>query len=118
MHIKDFDMLRPGDRVRIVSERAHNGAWPKDDAIDEWLGKVMTVKSVEWGSVRMIEDQGEHGGWGYLWTPEMIDCVVDKNNAPDVSAIYPAIEIISEHIRDIINVLTDLANRLDKINKE
>ena len=60
MHIKDFDMLRPGDRVRIVSERAHNGAWPKDDAI----------------------------------------------------------EIISEHIHAIINVLTDLANRLDEISEE
>lgn len=37
---------------------------------------------------------------------------------PDVSAIYPAIEIISEHIHAIINVLTDLTNRLDEISKE
>ena len=28
------------------------------------------------------------------------------------------IEIISEHIHAIINVLTDLANQLDEINKE
>lgn len=36
----------------------------------------------------------------------------------DIETVSLAIEIISEHIRGIINVLTDLANRLDEISKE
>lgn len=69
MERKEFEKLKPGDKVRIVSE-----------ATGKWCLNV-----------------------------------VDKNNAPDVSAIYPAIEIISEHIHAITNVLTDPENRLDEI---
>lgn len=121
MKLEEFEKLKPGDKVRIVSKKTGSG-WDLEGLMDKWLGKVMTVRINFGNAVLMEEDRKEcYGGW--WWYPHMIDCVVpepvvDKNNASDVSLIYPAIEIISEHIRDIINVLTDLANRLDEISEE
>lgn len=116
MERKEFENLKPGDKVRIVSKKTGEW-WNPAGFMDKWLGKVMTVRE-NFGIVAFMEEDAKerYGGWN--WYPEMIDCVVDKNNASDVSAIYPAIEIINEHIHAIINVLTDLANQLDEINKE
>lgn len=113
MNIEDFDMLRPGDKVRIVSKKTGE-QWNRLGLMDKWLGKIMTVRENLGNIVLMEEDINEYDD-GWRWHPEMIDCVVDKNNVSDVSAIYHAIEIISAHIHAITNVLTDLANRLDEI---
>lgn len=123
MERKEFENLKPGDKVRIVSEKTGVN-WNILGSMDKWLGKIMTVRK-NVGNIVLMKEDAEEYDVGWRWHPEMIDCVVDKNNASDVknnasdvSAIYPAIEIISEHIHAIINVLTDLANQLDEINKE
>ena len=116
MERKEFEKLRPGDKVRIVSKKTGEH-WNRLGLMDKWLGKIMTVRENLGIIVFMEEDINEYiDGW--RWHPEMIDCVVDKYNTPDGSTVSLAIEMISEHIHAIINVLTDLANRLDKINKE
>ena len=115
MKLKEFNKLKPGDKVRIVSEKTGE-LWNPAGFMDKWLGKVMTVRENLGNIVLMEEDIKEYDA-GWRWYPEMIDCVVDKNNASDASAICPAIEIISEHIHAIINVLTDLANQLDEITR-
>lgn len=118
MERKEFEKLKPGDKVRIVSKKTGEH-WNSAGLMNKWLGKVMTVHANLGNVIFMKEDTKERNCCcGWWWYPHMIDCVIDKNNAPDVSVIYPTIEIISEHIRDIINVLTDLANKLDEISKE
>lgn len=116
MECKEFENLKPGYKVRIVSEKT-GVHWNILGSMDKWLGKVMTVRK-NFGKIVIMEEDAKENYGGWWWYPEMIDCVVNKNNAPDVSVIYPAIEIISEHIHAIINVLTNLANQLDEISKE
>lgn len=74
MKRKDFKKLKPGDKVRIVSEKT--GRWwnPK---MDKWLGKVMTVRENLGNAVLMKEDIKERG-CGWFWYHYMIDCVVSE----------------------------------------
>lgn len=57
-----------GDRVRIVSEWGPSAGVNKEGLMDKWLGKVMTVRAYESGSLyRMEEDKTENDGAGWFW---------------------------------------------------
>lgn len=74
MERKEFEKLKPGDKVRIVSE-ATGKWWNAVGLMDKWLGKVMTVHERQGTAVLMKEDRKEYYG-GWRWYPHMIDCVV------------------------------------------
>lgn len=69
---KEFKKLKPGDKVKIVSERVVG--MNVMGYMDKWLGKVMTVKERSvGGDIHMIEDQNEYlDGW--YWDENMIEC--------------------------------------------
>lgn len=80
--------LYPGIRVQIVSKR-NGGLWNLEGKMDHWLGKCMTVRSISRSTeyVRMEEDEDEHNGAGWLWYPDMIECIVEDENMPDAPAL-------------------------------
>ena len=71
-----------GDKVRIVGCRTvhmnHSGG------MDKWLGKVMTIRSVDrflpgyW----MEEDYGENTGCGWAWDDDMISGLAEPEQEP------------------------------------
>ena len=71
-----------GDKVRIVGYRTvhmnHSGG------MDKWLGKVMTIRSVDrflpgyW----MEEDYGENIGCGWAWEDDMISGLAEPAREP------------------------------------
>lgn len=71
---KEFNELKPGDKVRIVKKRTAgmNGL----GAMDKWLGKIMTVREHNGDNIRMKEDQNENYYSGWLWCKDMIKCKV------------------------------------------
>lgn len=72
---KEFNTLKPGDKVRIAKEKT-GFCWNCEGLMDKWMGEVMTVREVLNGWVKMEEDKEEHlEGW--YWYPEMIDCKVE-----------------------------------------
>lgn len=82
---KEFEKLKPGDKVRIVSERMDG--MNMSGEMDKWLGKVMTVRE-RWNkdSIRMEEDKYEYVG-GWFWKRNMISRKVSlRNTLIDVTA--------------------------------
>lgn len=69
---EEFEELKPGDKVKIVSERVFGMNCM--GLMDKWLGKAMTAKERSvGGNIHMIEDQNEcQGGWH--WNKNMIEC--------------------------------------------
>lgn len=74
MKKKDFKKLKPGDKVRIRSEKT-GWWWNSLGLMDKWLGKVMTVRENLGRAVLMKEDIKERG-CGWFWYPEMIKCKI------------------------------------------
>lgn len=74
---KEFEALKPGDKVRIVKEKGADG-WNLDGLMDKWLGKVMTVRGIDLFIAKMEEDKDE---WvdGWYWSPGMIECKVEDD---------------------------------------
>lgn len=79
---KEFNTLKPGDKVRIVKE-AKDG-WDWADGMNIWLGKIMTVREINPDCIRMEEDadcisMGEDRVvlWSWKWYREMIECKVE-----------------------------------------
>lgn len=65
-----------GDKVKIVTYRTAT----MNDAgdMDKWLGKTMTVRKGYGDNISnvyyaMEEDCLENGGYGWAWTPDMIE---------------------------------------------
>ena len=69
----DVSTLCTGDKVRIVSKWGYGCYENLDGEMDKYLGKIMTVKSVESDTVRMFEDGGQ-----WHWYPDAIDETVDE----------------------------------------
>ena len=69
---------RVGDKVRIVSEWREGCYQNKKGEMDKWLGKVMTIRSVDYYNLcyRMNEDKGERGGLGWYWYENSIEGLV------------------------------------------
>lgn len=72
---KEFNELKPGDKVQIVEERT--AGMNSLGAMDKWLGKIMTVKCFAYSDrIRMEEDQNENYYNGWCWNKDMIKCKV------------------------------------------
>lgn len=68
-----------GDKVRIVSKRGD--CWNMRGLMDHWCNKVMTILEVDGGLYRMVEDQHENGGSGWLWgNDDIVELVKDKRD--------------------------------------
>lgn len=53
-----------GDKVRIVSKWTEGCNPNPEGGMDKWLGKVMTIHSIELDCYKMKEDISEHvNGW-------------------------------------------------------
>lgn len=76
MNKQEFEKLKPGDKVRIVSKK-NGGSWNSAGLMDKWLGKVMTVCARYGSHVKMVEDKDEGPFFtGWHWNPEMIKCKI------------------------------------------
>lgn len=64
-----------GDKVRIVSKWGKGCRQNSSGRMDKWLGKVMTIRSVDYVtlSYKMDEDKDEHGGIGWTWFENSIE---------------------------------------------
>lgn len=71
---------RVGDKVRIVDHRTDNMN-PLGE-MDKWLGKVMTIRGLDWFGYRMEEDYGEYHGYGWQWDDSMISGLVEPRREP------------------------------------
>ncbi len=71
---------RVGDKVRIVDHRTDNMN-PLGE-MDKWLGKVMTIRGLDWFGYRMEEDYGEYYGYGWQWEDSMISGLVEPRREP------------------------------------
>lgn len=79
--------LYPGMRVRIVDRRNdRNAPWNSSGKMDHWLGKIMTVRSVNERCAHMEEDRNEREG-GWAWYPHMIECIEEDEKMPDAPAL-------------------------------
>lgn len=72
---KEFEKLKPGDKVRIVRERVVGMNYMGE--MDKWLGKVMTVRERAGNVIRMVEDRHEWAG-GWFWDEDMIECKISE----------------------------------------
>lgn len=72
---KEFNTLKPGDKVRIVKEKTGYN-WNVNGLMDKWFGKVMTVRERDLFRAKMEEDKYEWPN-GWSWSPEMIECKVE-----------------------------------------
>ena len=69
-----------GDKVRIVDHRTNN--MNPFGEMDEWLGKVMTIKDLSWFGYWMEEDYGEYMGNGWMWDDSMISGLAEPKQEP------------------------------------
>lgn len=71
-----------GDKVRIVDHRT--GRMNILGEMDKWLGKVMTIRSIEHSlhGYWMEEDYGENYGCSWLWDDSMIDGLAEPEREP------------------------------------
>ena len=62
--------FKVGDKVRIREDSPKIG-WNISGRMDEWIGKIMTIKAIiNPYIVFMEEDQDENYGLGWLWCEE------------------------------------------------
>lgn len=91
---KDLERLKPGDKVRIISEKSNTRGWNVEGEMDKWLGKTVTVKTIipttikNKVMVKIVEDEKENCGHGWFWAPEMIACIVDDDGNSGVVLSY------------------------------
>lgn len=62
-----------GDRVRIVKKWNEDTCESIFGGMDKWLGKVMTIRSVNSYYYHMVEDKGECIGDGWVWNEHCIE---------------------------------------------
>ena len=70
-----------GDKVRIVSELGEGCHQSPDGKMDKWLGKVMTIISVDCNRkcYKMREDESEQDGYGWYWYENSIEGLACEN---------------------------------------
>ena len=70
-----------GDKVRIVSEWGEGCHQSPDGKMDKWLGKVMTIISVDCNRecYKMKEDESEQYGYGWYWYENSIEGLACEN---------------------------------------
>lgn len=72
-----------GDRVRIVSEWCDGCYQNKFGKMDKWLGKIMTIISVDYDCefYQMREDESEQNGFGWHWYESSIKELVHREKS-------------------------------------
>lgn len=92
-----------GDKVRIVSKWGKGCRQNSLGKMDKWLGKVMTIRSVDCVdlSYKMDEDKDEHGGCGWYWFENSIEgfacekkIVITTNGVETRARIYDRNKVI------------------------
>lgn len=92
-----------GDKVRIVSKWGKGCRQNSLGRMDKWLGKVMTIRSVDYVtlSYKMDEDKDEHGGTGWTWFENSIEgfacekkIVITTNGVETRARIYDRNKVI------------------------
>ena len=70
-----------GDKVRIVSKWGKGCCQSPYGGMDKWLGKVMTVISVNCDNsyYKMREDKSEQAGYGWYWYENSIEGLACEN---------------------------------------
>ena len=70
-----------GDKVRIATKKLIPEYWNEEGKMDKWMGKVMTIKEIflSTPAYRMLEDEGENFGRGWLWYDNMIEGLADDD---------------------------------------
>ena len=91
------DKYEVGDKVKIVDKWNINTCQATNGAMDKWLGKVMTVKTVGFDTYRMEEDAG------WLWNNACIEgkVVVDSSFKKEVKD-EPKFKV-----GDVVEILTE-----------
>lgn len=79
MNKQQFENLKVGDKVRIVSVKECRN-WNDNGLMDKWLGKIMTVRMHNGYTIKMVEDQKEWSD-GWNWYAKMI---AEKVVAPEI----------------------------------
>lgn len=96
-----------GDKVRIVSKWGKGCRQNSLGRMDKWLGKVMTIRSVDYVtlSYKMDEDKDEHGGTGWTWFENSIEgfacekkIVITTNGVETRARLYDRNKIIKTTI--------------------
>jgi len=74
--IVEQDHYQVGDKVLIKSEKRTDMFLNPAGLMDKYLGKTMTIKNeYDHSCYKMVEDQDEHNGKGWLWND---CCIVGK----------------------------------------
>ena len=70
-----------GDKVRIVSKWGDGCRQNSNGEMDKWLGKVMTIISVDYDRecYKMKEDKSERDGYGWFWYENSIEGLAREN---------------------------------------
>lgn len=79
-----------GDKVRIVKEKKGD-SWNRAGHMDKWLGKVMTIRDINFYSYSMEEDEG-----CWYWYEEMIEGKVTEMTKSDLIAGKHVVETRNE----------------------
>ena len=91
--IDSVNFLRPGDKVRIVSEWDWDGKCGQNlsGLMDRWLGQIMTVREVyedDWCFMEEDKDTihvNEKGGWA--WNRYCIEEIVTDDHLDEIDAV-------------------------------
>ena len=70
-----------GDKVRIATKKLIPEYWNDEGEMDKWMGKTMTIKEICLSTLayRMLEDEKENVGRGWLWDDNMIESLADDD---------------------------------------
>lgn len=80
MYKETNKLYKPGDRVRVVSERTQG--MNENGAMDEYLDTVVTISKVLKNSYRIKEDEG---GW-FWWDGDFVGLEADENMSDEMKA--------------------------------
>ena len=92
-----------GDKVRIVSKWGKGCRQNYLGKMDKWLGKVMTIRSVDYPDLcyGMEEDKDEHDGEGWYWFKKSISgfacenkIVITTDGAETLARLYDGNKVI------------------------
>ena len=108
---KEFNELKPGDKVQIVKNRT--AGMNSLGAMDKWLGKIMTVREHNGYDIRMKEDQNENYYSGWLWCKDMIKCKVPFEEII-INVLARGNKIIAKHDKKVGIAMRSPKDNLDE----
>ena len=94
--------LMVGMKVRIVQEWVPGCVQNSKGMMDKWLGRIMTVRKLCKGSVKMEEDKTEglsEDGW--CWFPNAIDYIIEDEDDDVFASNSEFSSLISNYYREV-----------------